>query len=510
MRRILRASCVLILVCATVSSASGAGKAKLVKTSSGSLSTGFVFVPMSSSADNQIEFEHMRSAGANLVRINVYWSTVAPPTEPAGFKPRDPADPNYQWQSIDDAVKAATDSGLEPILLFVSAPTWAEGANASSFDAGTDEPSPSALGDFATAAAQRYKGDFVMSGEKLPRVRYWGVWNEPNLNPYLSPQHKNGKPFAPQHYRLMVNHVADAVHAVHSDNVVIAGDTAPFGVARANHDATTPLVFMEDVLCIAEKKVVDKRTKKISIVYRSACKKKTKFDIWSHHPYTEGGPTRRAKVHGDASLGDMGDIRMVLNAAIEANHVVSSRNVKLWVTEFSWDSNPPDPKGVPISLEARWVSEMLYRMWANGVSLVLWWQIRDEPFPSSYYQSGLYYLGADGIASDRPKPALRAFRFPFVALRIPKNKVRIWGRTPNRAPGTVLVERASGAQWKKVGTLRAIGYGIFQSLIPKPRNTVYLRARLSGGNDASVPFSLNAPTKTWIGCVWGSCTLSSG
>ena len=87
----------------------------------------------------------------------------------------------------------------------------------------------------------------------------------------------------------------------------------------------------------------------------------------------------------------------------------------IWVTEFGWDTAPADPKGVPLALHARWVSEALYRMWNAGVSLVTWIQLRDDPLTTSYTQSGLY-LRAREVQRDRPKAALRAFRFPFVAF----------------------------------------------------------------------------------------------
>ncbi|HEY4977310.1 MAG TPA: hypothetical protein VII05_08200, partial [Gaiellaceae bacterium] len=354
-----------------------------------------------------------------------------------------------------------------------------------------------------TATATRYSGSF----EDLPRVQYWAIWNEPNLNNFLAPQTANRKAFAPGWYRSMLNAAADALHAVQTNNVVIGGETAPFGVGSANRTATKPLVFMEKVLCVSEKKVVNKKTKKITYTYKSACKTKTKFDVWSHHPYTQGDPTTRARLHGNVSLGDMGDMRTVLNTAIKANHIVSKQKVRLWVTEFSWDSKPPDPKGVPISLETRWVSQTLYQMWSSGVSLVTWFILRDQPLATSYWQSGLYYSGAK-ISSDRAKPVLRAFRFPFVALPQTskrKSTVLLWGRTPTSSGGSVLIERKSGSKWKRVTSLNANRYGIFKASIAKPANTVYLRARLASGSDQSAAFSLEAPKKPWKGCVWGTC-----
>ena len=125
----------------------------------------------------------------------------------------------------------------------------------------------------------------------------------------------------------------------------------------------------------------------------------------------------------------------MLNAAVRAGHVRSKGKPRFWVTEFSWDSKPPDPQGVPTVLHTRWVAEALYRMWLNGVSLVTWFSIRDQPLAASYYQSGLFYRGGT-VAADRPKPALRAFRFPFVGF-VERGGVRVWGRTPG----------ASRARW---------------------------------------------------------------
>jgi hypothetical protein len=507
MRQLIRG--IFILFAATVvlaTSASGARKVATIKAASGAIETGVGFVKLPSDADDATQLERIHAAGAKYVQLRVYWASVAPAgsTQPTGFQPTDPADPNYNWNGYDKQIRAVVAAGLKPIVAITSAPLWAEGSSRGSTNSGAYKPSPSALASFMTAVARRYSGSF----EDLPRVQYWAVWNEPNLNTFMAPQMVKGKAFSPGWYRSMLNAAADALHAVNSSNVVIGGETAPFGTTLTRK-ATMPVVFMEKVLCVAEKKVRNRRTRKVSIVYKSACKTKTKFDVWAHHPYTQGGPTIKAKLHGNASLGDMGAMRAVLNTAIKANHVRSSKRVRLWVTEFSWDSKPPDRKGVPIALETRWVSQMLYQMWSSGVSFVNWFILRDEPFVHSRvsWQSGLYYAGSS-ISSDRAKPLLRAFRFPFVALPHTskgKTTVMLWGRTPTSTAGKVTIERKSGGKWKRVKTLNANSYGVFKGSIAKPAKTVYLRARLSSGKDQSAQFSLIAPKKPWTGCVWGTC-----
>jgi hypothetical protein len=106
------------------------------------------------------------------------------------------------------------------------------------------------------------------------------------------------------------------------------------------------------------------------------------------------------------SIPDLPQVQRLLGASWAAHHIVAARRPPLWVTEFSWDTKPPDPKAVPVRLQARWVSEGLYRMWSDGVSVVTWFQLQDDPMSKSDFQSGLYFV------SGRAKPALRAFRFP--------------------------------------------------------------------------------------------------
>ena len=187
-------------------------------------------------------------------------------------------------------------------------------------------------------------------------------------------------------YRAMVNKFATAVHGVNPGNRVIAGGLAPLG--RKGKPA--PLPFMKKLL--------------EAPVY---------FDIWSHHPYTSGGPLHVSAGGGDVTLGNLGEMRKVLNEKVKAKKIKSSYKVEFWVTEFSWDSAPPDPDALATSLHRRWVAEALYRMWANGVSLVTWWRIKDDPLEgvgSTPYQSGFYTV------DDTAKPSLEAFRFPTVAL----------------------------------------------------------------------------------------------
>lgn len=422
-----------------------------------------------STADANLVLKRIRLGGATAVRLAFSWKQIAPATRPTGFDPSDPADPAYTWTEADREIKLAVANGLEPLVTVVFAPAWAEHGSGA-HGKGNMRVDSADLGKFAKAISTRYGGSF----ESLPRVRYWLVWNEPNLSSYLAPQVSGKKLVGAERYRAMVNAFSASVHAVHRDNVVVAGLVSPFTFRKD----PGPLRFMRAALCMSTGKSP-----------KPTCSAKMSFDVWSVHPYTSGGPQHHAFGADDVSLGDLSEARRLLDAAARAHHIVSSHSVQFWVTEFSWDSKPPDPKGVPLTLEAQWVSQGLYEMWKAGVSMVTWFTLRDQP-RSTPFQSGLYFRNW------KPKPALDAFRFPFVAFRQRKGTF-VWGRAPGGKPDTVVVERSVKHGWKRVGALRTNQFGIFSktfSLRLPP--SVFVRARISGAK--SIAFPLKPPPDRFV------------
>src|SRR4051794_8478777 len=443
---------------------------------------------------------HVKKAGANAVRMYLSWrGFVLPPdsaTKPAGMNAANPADPHYDFNGLDLQIQKLKERGLEPILNFENAPPWAERTGGSGWDSGTNSPDPAEFGQFAKAIALRYSGNF----QGLPRVHYYQAWNEPNHYRHLNPQYETTKPptgtvpgdateppgtpiQSVEIYRGLLNAFADAVHSVHADNLVVAGGLSTPGRPFRQSPAVSPLVFMKALLCL------DAQNHQLA-----GCNEQAHFDVWSAHPYTSGSPEHHATDPNDVSIPDLPTMRATLRAASGLGQIVSTNPLQFWVTELSWDSNPPDPGAVPMKLLQRWVSEGLYRMWTYGVSLVTWFQIRDEtpapgqPFSDSF-QSGLYFRCAGGIGCDKPKPTLEAYRFPFVAYKKGKGKVLIWGRTPFGKRGRVTIQQ-KGSGFKTLARLKTNGHGIFTKVL-RTKGKGDLRARL--GRESSVPFSLKVP-----------------
>jgi hypothetical protein len=438
-----------------------------------------------------LPFQRTKGAGAKYVRITLYWPRIAPQSRPSpgpldpAWDPTDPGSPYYQgWGFYDQQIRQAAAQGLEVILDVSQTPSWAAAPGCSG-DA-TCTPVPSDYTAFSTAVARRYSGTFNPGSGTLPHVRYYQAENEPNLNFFYKPVFQNGHPVSPDTYRVLLNGFYGAVHGVNNSNQVLSAGLAPL----ARPGATIgPLDFMRRLLCMAGRKHPHPK---------AGCKQKAKLDIWTTHPYTTGGPTHSAPGPDDVSLGDLRQMTALLRAADKAGKIQnSSKKTPFWVTEISWDSKPPDNGGLPLAIHARWLAESFYRMYKAGVSVAVWFELRDEAKgtrpDAELYQSGLYFRAAN-IADDKPKPALEAFRFPFVALKT-KHGFLFWGRTPTSRRASVRIElKGPKGGYKRVKVAKAAGSGIFQGTVKTDTTKGFVRAKAptgtTVGTETSVPFSL--------------------
>jgi hypothetical protein len=426
-------------------------------------------------------FTMTRSAGAQYVRLTVRWAAIAPVTRPVGFDPTDPTSPGYTWSAIDETVEAAVAAGLSPILDILTTPNWAYSHRPSGVNAGS--PKAAELGAFAQALATHYDGQ-----NGLPDVNNHEVWNEPNLTLYLY-QAKTSI------YRGMVNAVADGVHSVDPANLVVAGGLDPFGHPKTKKQewfSAYPLPWMRSLLCLSK-----------GPHPHSTCQDKIRFDAWSHHPYTFGGPFGKAKAPGNVELGDLPKMRSLLQAGVRLGHVVSSHPVQFWVTEFGWDTNPPRPHAASLGLASRWTAESLYQAWRSGVSLLTWFVLVDQKGRTPY-QSGLYFH-ASSLSHARPKPVFTAFRFPFVAY-LHRSSVSVWGRDATSDSKRVAIQLRQGKRgsWRTVGYVGSNSNGIFRATLKlKAKKQNWLRA-VASGSGKSLAFSLAVPHASPKLGPWGS------
>lgn len=382
-----------------------------------------------------------REAGVGVIRVDVSWRNVAPAgaRRPAGFDAANPADPHYDWSEVDRTIAEVLADGFRPLVNVTFAPRWAEGRGRprdnSRTRPGTWKPSARELGLFMRAAARRYPG-----------VRRWQIWNEPNLYVFLRPQWARGRPYAPRHYARMLDSAYAALKSVRRSNFVVMGGTAPFGGSKPEANGRmAPAQFLREML-----------------------RSRPRLDAYAHHPYSLGGPTRRALNRDDVSLPDLGKLKRVAARA--------RMRRALWVTEMGWDSKPPDRAGVPLATHGRWLAQALYVLWRQNVSVALNLQLADAPVEGEVpgapqRQAGLYFIDYT------PKPAATSFRFPFAV-----DGRLAWGVSPCSC--TVDVEQRTGGRWRSVSRLRGLSGRVFARRV-RLRGSGPLRAR--AGTDVSLP-----------------------
>lgn len=430
------------------------------------LITGFVDRQFQSSKAQTREMWLSRAAGvgAGIVRVGVRWFKVAPKNPPAGFDGADPSSPGYSWTELDGTVRDASSRGLRIMFTVSRAPRWAEGPGRPAVAQPRSwKPSPAALGAFAKALAIRYSGRFpdpAVPGATLPRVGLYEVWNEPNLEYFLSPQRQGNSLFAPGWYRMMLNHVYAAVKAVQPNAKIIGPASAPFGVPGEPFGSlrTEPVLFLRSLFCL-----------KGGRLKPTSCPSRPHLDILSHHPISTSreGPTTPALGPLNASTADIWKLTRILRAAEESGRVLprGKRRRTVWATEMWWDSSPPDPHGYPLAAQARWMELAQYVLWKQGVSAGIFLPMVDTPLgadSSVTLQSGIFFI--DG----RPKPSYRAIEFPFVTRRIAPRTIVAWGKAPAR--GRVWIQRRTRGGWTTVSRLRAVPNRPFQVKLPNRRS----------------------------------------
>jgi hypothetical protein len=182
--------------------------------------------------------------------------------------------------------------------------------------------------------------------------------------------------------------------------------------------------------------------------------------VLAHDPYSFAGPTRPAYYADDVSIPDMWKLTRALGVAQRTGRALPRIHHPVWVTEFGWNSKPPNPRAVPVIKRARWIEQAFYELWRQGIDTVTWYRIVDQaPIPSyaATWQTGLYYR--DG----RRKPGFEAFRFPFIVTRAGGGRVQVWGVSPDS--GTVRMQIRESGRWTTIARLRARAHGVIDRTI---------------------------------------------
>ena len=325
-----------------------------------------------------------------MVKIQLYWGDVAPAgrRKPAGFDAADPS--SYHWNTYPGAVNAIIAAGMRPYLsIGAHAPRWATNGSGRP---GTGRPSAKEFGLFAQAV-----------GRQFPNVHIWSMWNEPNLYSWLSPQRTRGVPQSPSIYRkLYLAGHAGLSATGHGGDRILLGELMPRGGTSSKK--IRPLVFLRELVCLDS----NYRQYRGRAARARGCGKVGRIPTsgLAYHPYTlRGGPA----IHdgpGDAAIGELSRVTKVLDALGRRGKL--PRKLPLWITEFGYQTSPPDPIfGVRLKRAAAFMDTSEFIAFRDPrIASYSQYTLKDEPPRSdgrpfsrwSTWQSGLRF------GNGRPKP----------------------------------------------------------------------------------------------------------
>lgn len=392
----------------------------------------------------------LQDLGVDQVRLVVPWRFLSPArgksSPPKGFDASDPADyPQSSYAGLDAAVQGIANRGMETLLTPAGpAPTWATAHGSGS---GVVDPSPADFGKFVHSLGRRYSGNFrVRTGKnatpKLPRIRHWSVWNEPNQEIFLRPQYRNGHPYSPTLYRrLFIAARSNLASSGHGSDSILMGETAPSG-GRTGVD---PIPFLKGALCLN------------SNYHRRGGCKPVQATGWAHHPYSPGvAPFRRSDNPGLISMENLGTLTSALGRAAHGGG--TARRLPVYITEYGIQSVPDHRFGVSLGTQMAYLAISEYMAWTTPAvrSYAQYLLKDDEPGNPYRFTTGLEFH------SGRAKPSLRSFPITLLAKRN-GGRVLIWGHVrPGTGSQKVTVTYRQGGKTRTLRRLRTDARGYFR------------------------------------------------
>ncbi len=222
--------------------------------------------------------------------------------------------------------------------------------------------------------ATRYSGKKAGFGV----VNYFAVWNEPNLEQFLTPQYSGNTIVSPGIYAKLFMAAYKGIKAGNPRAIVAAGETSNRGHNRPTpgSDSVAPATFAHGLALAAPK---------------------LPFDAWATHPYPSVyalGPTQKV-AYPNVALSTMARFGTDLQKWFH-------RRVPIWITEYAEQTKPEYAGGVSYAQQAADARKALQLAAANPyVEMFVWFIFRDSTAQTWF--SGLE------TKSGRHKPAYASF-----------------------------------------------------------------------------------------------------
>ncbi|MFL5955407.1 MAG: cellulase family glycosylhydrolase [Gaiellaceae bacterium] len=318
------------------------------------------------SPERAANLQSVAVSGASIIHTTANWANIAP-TKPSN--PADGDDPAYRFKDLDELVYQSGFYGLRVMIDITATPKWANGGKAPNV-------MPTRLSDLTTFArmlATRYNG---RNGHGA--VALWAVWNEPNLQLFLTPQFVGKKIVGPANYAKVYKAAYAGIKGGNPFAKVAIGETSARGRDK-------PLAGVSASIAPG---TFAKLLAKVPGL---------KFDAWAHHPYPTSPnlPPLQKVRYPNVTLSTLPTFEKDLKRFFH-------RSVPVWITEYGHETKPPDPHGVSYAKQKAYAAQALAIAKKDlNVQMFIWFVFRDSP--GNPWQSGL--ISSNGVQ----KPAYDGF-----------------------------------------------------------------------------------------------------
>jgi hypothetical protein len=416
----------------------------------------------SDSSTRTATLNEMKALGADVVKVQVYWNEIAPgPSKPAGFDGANPS--NYSWSAYDAIVSGALARGMQPFLsLGGRAPDWAIRKKTRSHN-GTYRPSAREFRLFSQAA-----------GRHFPQVHIWSAWNEANLSSWLQPQRgRHGVPIAPSLYRnLYLGFHRGLSDSGHGGDTLLLGELMPLG--RGSAKKIPPLTFLREMVCLNSRY----RQYRGRAARARGCKRVTRIPTsgLAYHPYTPRGGLRKRPGRDEASITTLGRLSRVLSRLAARRKL--PRRTPIWITEFGFQTNPPDPFQYSIRRVPGYLDESEWIAFRSGRvrSYDQYTLVDDAAGSGSVFTRWAGFQQGLRFANGTPKPGVYdAFRMPAFVRALGRSAEVFGGLRFSPGSTATIFSRKRGGSYRQLGTATLNAAGYFRKLfrVSAPGRRVY-------------------------------------
>jgi len=276
-------------------------------------------------ANTEARLAALRQAGFGWVRQTFDWRKL------------EPAPGRFDWAEADALVDAITSAGLKPIAVLNGAPDWALAPADVAMDNGLAPPAHFAdFAHFADAFTRRY-GD---------RIRYYQIWDEPNIAPHWGARHIN-----PVEYAQMLRAVTPVIRGADDDAVVLAAALAP--TVDRGHLAIDEVYFLQRMIAAGATPF---------------------FDVVAVQPFGFGYNPAHPRQNLDTL--NFGRVAWIRRALVEAG--IGEKPI--WAVRYGWNRTLNSPWGtVTPAAQATYAHDALARAWHDWPWLATMGWVIDRP-----------------------------------------------------------------------------------------------------------------------------------